>query len=179
MNSFKNIPGYKGYYKVDTYGNVLSAIRKPITKAGRKSEKKEILLVWNFGKKKKYPSVALSVNRVSKRYPVHRLVYWSHVGRIPKGKEINHKDGNPNNPELSNLELVTRSENMLHAYKTGLCKPKLGTDAPIAKLNEIKVREIRKLADSGIKQDTIAKMFEIHQTNVHYILSGKTWSHVK
>ena len=46
----------------------------------------------------------------------HRLVWVYRNGAIPAGKELNHKDGNKRNNQLDNLELVTRSENLLHAH---------------------------------------------------------------
>lgn len=48
-----------------------------------------------------------------KRYiPVHRVVIENHLGRLinPKKEDINHKDGNPKNNAISNLELVTHAE---------------------------------------------------------------------
>ena len=57
-----------------------------------------------------------------KRFYVHRLVYELFVGMIPKGLEINHINGKKSDNKDTNLELVTRSQNLSHAYKTGLSK---------------------------------------------------------
>jgi|LGVE01.1.fsa_nt_gb hypothetical protein len=51
---------------------------------------------------------------------VHRAVAEAFIGTIPKNKEVNHKDGNKMNNIVSNLEIVTRSENATHAVKMGL-----------------------------------------------------------
>ena len=50
-------------------------------------------------------------------------MWAAHVGRIPEGLQINHKNGVKADNQLENLELVTRSENMLHASRLGLLKP--------------------------------------------------------
>lgn len=51
---------------------------------------------------------------------VHRMI-WEHVhGPIPDGMQINHINGNKSDNRIQNLELVTQSENALHAYRTGL-----------------------------------------------------------
>ena len=57
-----------------------------------------------------------------KQYFIHRLVCEAFLG--PSHLEVNHKDGNPHNNQLSNLEYVTRSQNELHkrAGKWGVSK---------------------------------------------------------
>ncbi len=56
---------------------------------------------------------------------VQRLVLEAFVGPPPTSKhEANHKNGNKADNCPSNLEWVTRQENMDHAWKTGLCKPR-------------------------------------------------------
>lgn len=50
----------------------------------------------------------------------HRLIWESVFGPIPRGLEINHKNGVKTDNRIRNLEAVTRSENMRHAYRLGL-----------------------------------------------------------
>ena len=45
---------------------------------------------------------------------VHRVVAEAFIGKIPKGKEINHKNLDKHCNNVDNLEIVTRSENALH-----------------------------------------------------------------
>jgi hypothetical protein len=47
----------------------------------------------------------------------HRLVYEAFVGKIPVGYEIDHISGDKHNNDITNLRLVTRSENMLAMHK--------------------------------------------------------------
>lgn len=47
-----------------------------------------------------------------KYIPCHRVVWVIHYGEIPAGLEIDHIDRNRRNNKLSNLRLVTRSQNM-------------------------------------------------------------------
>ena len=51
---------------------------------------------------------------------VHRLVACAFCDGYADGLEINHKDGDKLNNTASNLEWVTPSENIKHAYRTGL-----------------------------------------------------------
>lgn len=50
---------------------------------------------------------------------VHRAVALAFLGEPPPGQEVRHKDGDPGNAELSNLEYGTRSENMRDAVRHG------------------------------------------------------------
>lgn len=57
----------------------------------------------------------------------HRLVWTVTRGAIPEGADLNHRDGNERNNDPTNLEIVTRSENIQHAWTAGLRKR---TDTP-------------------------------------------------
>jgi len=45
------------------------------------------------------------------------------IGKAPNNQEVNHKDGKKGHAHLDNLEYVTRSGNLEHAWATGLRKP--------------------------------------------------------
>jgi hypothetical protein len=51
---------------------------------------------------------------------LHRMVYTYFKGEIPPKMTINHKDGNKSNNRIDNLECISRSENIKHAYNSGL-----------------------------------------------------------
>jgi hypothetical protein len=53
---------------------------------------------------------------------VHRLVAQTYLPNPRKLKEVNHKDGNPSNNHVKNLEWCTPSENVKHAHQLGLIK---------------------------------------------------------
>lgn len=65
----------------------------------------------------------LKLYRDNKPYTrqVHRLVAATYLG--DSDLDVNHIDGNKTNNNINNLEYVTKSDNMKHAYKLGLIKP--------------------------------------------------------
>ena len=46
----------------------------------------------------------------------HRLVAQAFIGNIPQGMDVDHRDGNRHNNNVSNLRIVTHSENCLAGY---------------------------------------------------------------
>ena len=55
--------------------------------------------------------------QIMKNHYLHRLVAQTFIENPLQLKEVNHKDGNPYNNEASNLEWITRQENMKHFHE--------------------------------------------------------------
>ena len=69
-----------------------------------------------------YLHASLSKDGKSKTLKVHRLVAIMFLNNDKNFSQVNHKDGNKKNNNLSNLEWIDRSNNLKHAYKNGLKK---------------------------------------------------------
>lgn len=67
-----------------------------------------------------YPALSLKDETGWHTKPVHRLVAKAFIDNPYEKRSVNHIDGNKSNNHISNLEWITDSENMLHAYTTGL-----------------------------------------------------------
>lgn len=118
---FKDIKGYEGLYQVNQLGEVLSLQRY---KPNGQIVKEKIKAQGDNGNGYKF--VNLYKNGISKNFYVHRLVASAFISDIPKDMDINHINGIKKDNKLSNLEIVTRSENIRHAFKTELRKSPLG-----------------------------------------------------
>lgn len=126
-----------------------------------------------------YYMISVSKKNKSKPYRVHRLLAETFIENTENKPEVNHKDGNKLNNELSNLEWVTHKENMSHAFRIGLAN-NTGIKNGMSKLNEAKVRKIKKMLADGISQYKIAKKIGgISRSAIMNIKNRGQWSHVK
>ena len=123
----KWIEGYEGYYKITDQAEVISYCRDRNGKV-----LKPHLNSHGY----------LTVRLRGKEFKLHQLVATAFVPGKMEGLVPNHKDGNKTNCLPSNLEWVTRSENTLHAYATGLCKPKRGPRGPRTDSRRIAQKDI-------------------------------------
>ncbi len=178
---WKPIPSTGGIYEASTHGRIRSVTRVVATK-NRWGDCNKIsygrTLQQTINKSTGYPSVSLSIDR-KRFYPnVHRLIAEAFLGACPHGKEVNHIDGNKTNNSIENLEYITRSENLGHAYRLGLASPPRGEKCGTSKLNEMQVRIIRRCYALSISQGSLSRLFNISRRQIRKILSRESWGHV-
>ena len=107
---WKDVPGFEGYYKISSLGQVKSLDRKvKLAKDKWRISHGKIIkpyknnhgyIIYNLCKE----------NRVHKLL-LHRLLAESFIPNINNYPEIDHIDGNPSNNALCNLRWVTHKEN--------------------------------------------------------------------
>jgi len=108
MKNYKSIKGYENLYEISNEGEVISLY------FGKRKVLKQGLMTSG------YKIVSLKKNKKQKMFSVHRLLAGHFIPNELNLEQVNHKDGNKLNNLLENLEWCTRSQNIQHAYDTGI-----------------------------------------------------------
>lgn len=122
---WKDIEGFEGYYQVSNLGRVRSLDRIIIFDNGKSKEEKTLLkgkILCITKQTQGYSQVGLCKQGTQKSYRLNRLVANAFIPKIEGKIYVNHIDGDKDNNRVDNLEWVTNSENINHAYRTGLLK---------------------------------------------------------
>lgn len=165
------IPGYEGLYDVSSKGS----IRRAPENARFKTKPIRKLTITKFG----YQSVYIkNTEGQGKNLLVHRAVMAAFVGPVPDGHQINHKNGIKSDNRIENLEYITPSANVQHAYDVLGVVARHGVSHPCAKLNDEKVREIRQLIGRR-SLNQLSKQFSVDNRVIRDIRDHKIWKHVK
>lgn len=165
MERWLPVVGYVGYYSVSNEGLVRREsghFRGRVLKPG---------LVGGYG------MVSLSKRGFSKRHMVHRLVMAAFVGPLPAGYQVNHKDMNKMNNRADNLEYLTASANVKHAYANGRTVLR-GEKNGAATISDEEALHIRQLYRDGFRQADIARLLSISKFTVFYVVRRRTWAHL-
>ncbi|KKK69279.1 hypothetical protein LCGC14_2935610 [marine sediment metagenome] len=170
---------HKGIYKIYKNGKIYALM---ISHKEWKGEykKRNIPKLKNYKTDKGYIRFTF---KDKKQIFAHRVVWMYFNGDIPEGLEPNHKNGIKDDNRLSNLELVTKSEQMIHAVN--ILKRKVGNKTSgkerkggCFKLNKKKVLAIRAKLKKGISQTKIAKEYNVTEENIGYINRRVTWKFI-
>ena len=178
----KDIPGFEGLYAVTETGDVWSHPKQ--TKMFncdwcRHDEGKWLTKTRN-GSRTDHMRVYMSKNGKKRSFQVHYLVALTYIPNPKQLKMINHKDCNPMNNSVENLEWCTAKENAQHAYANGLTKPpsQKGSKNSQSRFTEHDIREIRKLSSIGLSSAEISGAFGTNPSVIRHIIRGSRWGHI-
>lgn len=164
MEEWKELKDYPSYF-VNNKGQVKSFV---------KNKNGFILKGYNNSG---YRCVRIFKNGKKGGVMIHRLVGFAFIPNPENKPFINHKNGIKHDNRVENLEWVTQSENVIHAYKNNLCSDKRGVNNSSAKIDDDIVRNIRAVKGKSITE--ISRDFNISWSCASLVIKGKTWSHVK
>ncbi len=170
---WKAIPGYEGKYEASTLGRIRSVDRIVYSRnwhtgiSFKRIIKGKILHPGRYCKSG-HLSVVLGHN--AKGSPVHQLIMRTFVGDCPKGYEVLHKNGNPEDNRLINLHYGTRTENILDVYRQGKVWRKLSIDD---------VEAIRFGLSCGYMLKELASLYNVSISLISQIKNGVHYSWLK
>ena len=133
--------------------------------------------------KEGYNQVCVSLGSRNKKkvFKIHKAVAETFISNPESKETVNHIDGNKQNNSIENLEWSTYSENMQHAFDTGLVKPTRGTDSPLSKLTQEDVIYIRThyIPNSRIYGTrALGRKFNVNHETIRDIINNNTYVNV-
>lgn len=158
---WRAVAGYEGFYEVSNYGQVRSHARAT-TRGG-------ILLQGT--NRKGYKLVTLSKEGIQASALVHRLVAKAFITGCENSLDVNHRDGVKANNVVTNLEWVTRQQNIQHSFDNGLQKGIKGSENTLSKKYRVTrpdggVLDVEGLADF-CRREGIARR------GLYHVMKGK------
>lgn len=172
---WKSILNASGY-EVSNFGRVRSLIHKK----GSIYKKEDYPLILKQSiNRKGYLTVTIRDNECSNlTILVHRVECIAFLENTNDLEQINHKDGNKLNNELSNLEWISNLENMRHSYRIGLREESSkGENNGRSILKKEQVLYIYKNIDN-INCIELSKIFKVSISTIRNIYKGKIWSNI-
>ena len=160
---WRNIKEYEGFYQVSDEGLVRSFHIHP-----------EGFILKPIINNRGYCQVVLHLHGNKKHYFIHRLVGKSFLPEPRKDRiQINHKDGDPHNNHLSNLEWCTQVENIYH--KIYVLGRDIGENSAHAKKYEITFPDGHKEIIIGMR--AFCRKHDLHSGNMVDVSNGKYKQH--
>ena len=112
----------------------------------------------------KYNVCSIRINKKTKSFIVSRLVAQTFLDYCGNEFEVNHVDGDKDNNHLSNLNWLTRNENLQHAKDIGIFKRKCGSS--YIKYSKELIKELIEFKNLG---DTYKELSASYKIPASYI----------
>lgn len=173
---WKDIPNYEGRYQISNDGKVRSLERKVYLESRGIYRTVKGIILKGSPDTLGYPTVALWKDNKLDLRRIHRLVAEMYIPNPDNKPQVNHIDGDKTNNSYTNLEWVTMSENIKHAYKTNLAD-KRGEKHHNSTITNEQARQI-KYGHKDMKTKDIAKLYSISPATVCRIRSGERWKSI-
>ncbi len=164
---WKEVPETNGIYFVSDFGN----IKRVKSSSGKDIEKYPKCGIYTDG----YKSIWLHINGKFSYKKLHQLVALSFLGPRPEGLVVNHMDCDKLNNKPSNLEYVTRAENVAHAVRNHRFPSKKGQTNPNARLSDRQTEVIRRVwKEKKVSQNELAIITGISRHQIGLIVRNKS-----
>lgn len=125
-----------------------------------------------------YHAVSLFKDGKARSVLVHRLVGNLFVPRGRKDQTcINHKNGDKTDNRASNLEWLTRGENIQHGFATGLHNNS-GESHGANALTEDKVKGMRERYEEGATFSQLGREFNVSKSCSRSVCLRLSWKHI-
>ncbi len=126
MEGWRDIPGYETLYQASKLGEIRTCEGKTTSSArfAKRVWKQRVLKQKHSTNRygRSDARVSLWKDGKEKTWLVARLVAMTWCEGYKEGLTVNHINGNTIDNRAENLEWITRSENIRHAFNTGLYK---------------------------------------------------------
>lgn len=167
---WKSVVGYEGLYEVSDFGRVRSLRGKTprVLRVNKTSNGYiHVGLVGRGGAKNRRRWLS-----------VHRLVAEAFIGECPEGREVNHKDENKANNCVSNLEYVTRSENI--NYGTAKCRRAHKLMKPVVRIgSDGSLKVYRCIGDAAKEMGCSSTGVQLAALGINKTCKGYFWKYAR
>lgn len=116
--TWKDIPDYEGYYQASTNGRIRAYDRLKKYSDGKCHILKSYIMKQRLSTCG-YWLIGLNKNGIKKDFKVHRLIALTFAPNPGNKPFVNHKDFDPTNNNIDNLEWVTPKENIQYSLQRG------------------------------------------------------------
>lgn len=177
---WKPVVDYEGLYEVSSHGRVRSVPRVYQSPEQGFNWTKEVLgnikalrLRYDL-----YFDTSLTKNGKSNQRLVHRLVAKAFIPNPENKRCVNHKDNNPSNNFVDNLEWCTYKENSKHrdVQNRGAWQRQWGEDNISSKITLSVVLSLRNYKAQGLSNREVADLLEMSIKEVGRIHRKERWN---